>query len=274
MSAKKYQAIWTARGSPLAFHTQDQAKALQQVLLERGLSHLQVTYAMRYGSPSIQRAINTLLDQGCEHIMALPLYPQYAASSTASALDKVYTSLQSMRNMPALYTVKAFHTHPAYLSALAHQIQNYWQQHGQGEHLVMSFHGVPVATIKKGDPYFDHCIGTARALASALALKEDAYTVAFQSRFGKAEWLQPSTNATLTDLAQQGVKKVDIVCPGFVADCLETLEEIAIEGKQIFELNGGSIYHYIPCLNKDEDWIKALADLCQQHLPAGLHAPP
>jgi ferrochelatase len=269
-SAKKYQQIWTSRGSPLSFHTQDQAQALQRELLDRGLSHLHVTYAMRYGSPHIQEAIDALITQGCKEIMVLPLYPQYAASSTASALDAVYTSLQSRRDMPALYTINTFYDNPGYITALKNQIHHYWQQHGQGEHLVMSFHGVPVATIKKGDPYFDQCMGTAASLASALALEPHQYTVAFQSRFGKAEWLKPSTDEILKHLAQTGIKKLDIVCPGFVADCLETLEEIAIEGKQIFELNGGSVYHYIPCLNKSEDWIKALADLCQQQLPARL----
>ena len=274
MSAKKYQKIWTNRGSPLLFHTQDQAQALQKELFGRGLSHLRVSYAMRYGRPSIKEAVAALIAQGCQQIMALPLYPQYAGSSTGSALDGIYASLRTMRNMPALYTVKAFYNDQGYISALKNQIHNYWQQYGQGEHLVMSFHGVPVATIKKGDPYLEQCLGTASSLAAALALDEQQYTVAFQSRFGKAKWLTPSTNDSLKHLAQKGIKKVDIICPGFVADCLETLEEIVIEGKHIFELSGGSTYHYIPCLNTNEDWIIALADLCQQQLPAWLRSCP
>lgn len=254
------------------FHTQDQTKALQQTFLRRGLPHLSVNFAMRYGTPPIHKAIEELVAQGCQQIIALPLYPQYAASSTASALDRVYDSLRHMRNMPALYTVKAFYDDPGYIGALAAQVRRHWQHYGQGEHLLISFHGVPVATINKGDPYLEQCLGTAKHLASALELDEHQYTVAFQSRFGKAEWLKPSTNKTLTYLAQTGIKKLDIICPGFVADCLETLEEIAIEGKAIFESSGGSVYHYIPCLNTNQDWISALATICQQQLPTWLRS--
>lgn len=265
-SAKKYQKIWTSRGSPLLYHTQDQSRALWENLRTQQLHHIQVAYAMRYGAPDVLSVIKNLLAQGCQRLIVLPLYPQYAASSTASALDMVYSCLRKVRNMPALSVIKDFHDHPGYIHAMAQQIRSQWQQYGQGEHLVMSFHGVPVVTIEKGDPYFVQCQETARLLANALDLKDNQYTLAFQSRFGRGQWLKPATNEVLKHLAQAGIQHVDICCPGFVADCLETLEEIAIEGKAQFETYGGKIYHYLPCLNANKDWINVLTDLCQQQL--------
>lgn len=267
LSARKYRSIWTKRGSPLLSHTQDQAYALEKALHARKLSSIRVSYAMRYSAPSIDSALHEFQRLGYQHIIALPLYPQYAASSTATALDCVYRSVQKMRNMPALTTIKEFHANTGYLHALEMQIRTYWEEHGQAEHLLISFHGLPVRMVEKGDPYFEQCKNTALLLAHRLELTKTQYTIAFQSRFGKAQWLQPSTNEILKTLAQQGIKKLNVICPGFVADCLETLEEIAIEGKNIFIDNGGDEYHYIPCLNENANWINALADLCQQHIP-------
>lgn len=277
LTAKKYQSIWTKRGSPLLFHTQDQARALEETLQKRHpSSSVTVKYAMRYSEPSIENALQELQSLGCQHIIALPLYPQYAASSTATALDCVYRSLQRMRNMPSLTAVKDFHTDQGYLDALEKHIRAYWSTHGKADHLLISFHGLPVRMVEKGDPYFDQCKNTALLLVQRLGLSETDYTVAFQSRFGTAQWLQPATNSSLITLAQRGIKNLHVICPGFVSDCLETLEEIAIEGKTVFEENGGNEYHYIPCLNENPDWINALADLCHHYIvkPYRQYTPP
>ena len=266
VTAEKYRTIWTKRGSPLLFHTQDQALALEKIFKQRNHSPVIVRYAMRYSPPSVESALQELQNLGCQHIIVLPLYPQYAASSTATALDSVYRSLLKMRNMPALTVVKDFHNDEGYLDALEKHIRAYWAIHGKAEHLLISFHGLPVRMIEKGDPYFDQCHTTASLLVERLGLNKNEYSVAFQSRFGKAQWIQPATDTSLQALAQRGVKKLQVICPGFVSDCLETLEEIAMEGKEIFEENGGNEYHYIPCLNENSDWINALADLCQQYI--------
>jgi ferrochelatase len=194
---------------------------------------------MRYGDPGIVAALDRLRESGCDRILVVPLYPQYAASTTASALDVVYAYAQSTRRMPGLRAIDCFHDDPGYIGALARVVRDYWSRHGWPDKLVMSFHGLPRRVIEQGDPYQDHCRKTAELLGTELGLEPKQYAVTFQSRFGKAEWLKPYTAPMLMALAKEGVGRVDVFCPGFVSDCLETLEEIGIEGKQIFLAAGG-----------------------------------
>ncbi len=269
-SAEKYAQIWTNEGSPLLVHTQKQTKLLQGFLGERTRTPMLVDYAMRYGSPSVDSVLQKLKAQGCDRILALPLYPQYAASATGTALDAVFASLAQMRNQPALRTVKHYHDHPGYIAALAQSINDYWMQNGRPDKLVMSFHGVPRFSLDKGDPYHCECQKTGRLLAAQLGLKPEQFALTFQSRFGRAEWLKPYTQATLEDLGKSGTRRVDVVCPGFVADCLETLEEIAMECRNAFLTSGGKEFHYIPALNERPDWIRALTDIALDNLSGWL----
>ncbi|MFN3398060.1 MAG: ferrochelatase [Sulfurimicrobium sp.] len=275
-SAQKYAQIWTSEGSPLFVHTRKQAKMLQGYLGERTTSPIIVEFAMRYGNPSVASALASLKEQGCDRILALPLYPQYAASSTASALDAVFQTLQQTRNMPELRTVRHYHDDPRYIAALANSVRDHWMQHGRPDKLVMSFHGVPRKSLLQGDPYHCECQKTGRLLAEALGLAQEQYQVTFQSRFGRAAWLQPYTAQTMKELGKKGCRRVDVICPGFSADCLETLEEIAIECKADFLNAGGQEFQYIPCLNERDDWLHALSELALKHLQ-GWHenaAPP
>jgi len=272
-SAAKYATIWTKEGSPLRVHTAKQAALLQGYLGEHTKAPLVVDYAMRYGSPSVPSVLRKLREQNCQRILIVPMYPQYAASSTATAFDVVFEELRKMRNTPALRTIRNYHDHPGYIKALANNINDYWMKNGRPDKLVMSFHGVPLYTLEKGDPYHCECHKTARLLAQQLGLKPEQYTLSFQSRFGKAEWIKPYTTATLLELGRLKTRRVDVVCPGFVADCLETLEEIAQEGKEDFQHAGGGEYHYIPCLNENNDWIHALTGLVLENLHGWLTVP-
>ena len=265
-SAAKYAQIWTPDGSPLLVHTQKQAKLLQGYLGERTRTPMVVEYAMRYGTPSVESVLNKLKEQGCDRILAIPLYPQYAASSTGSALDAVFAALGKMRNLPALRVVKHYHDDPGYIAALAQSVNDYWMQNGRPDQLVMSFHGVPKFSLDKGDPYHCECQKTGRLLAAQLGLQPAQYKLTFQSRFGRAEWLKPYTQATLEDIGKNGTQRVDVICPGFVADCLETLEEIAMECRSAFLASGGKEFHYIPCLNERPDWIRALTDIALNNI--------
>ncbi len=268
-SAAKYAEIWSPNGSPLKVHTERQAAALQQSLRQRlgeNSQHLTVDWAMRYGSPSIPERLTQLKAAGAKRILMLPLYPQYAGSTTATAVDEAAAWLMRTRNQPELRYVRDFADHPGYIAALAASIQAHWQEHGRPDKLLMSFHGIPRATLDSGDPYHCECHKTGRLLAAALQLQPEQWQLTFQSRFGRAQWLQPYTAATLEMLGRQGVRRVDVVCPGFTSDCLETLEEIALEGKATFLTAGGGEYHYLPCLNERSDWIEALADLSLEHL--------
>jgi len=278
-SAEKYAQIWTAEGSPLLVHTRRQAELLGEKLNTQspaappqngGTGSVLIEYAMRYGNPSIAAALARLKEQGCTRILALPLYPQYSASTTATAFDALFAALKQTRNMPEIRTVRSFHDHPAYIAALAANIGDYWAAHGRPDKLLMSFHGVPRYTLDQGDPYHCECQKTGRLLAEALGLAAEDYALTFQSRFGRAEWLQPYTAATLEALGKQGSGKLDVVCPGFVGDCLETLEEIAMEGKTTFLNAGGKQYRYIPALNEHPQWIAALVTIVREHL-AGWH---
>ncbi len=268
-SAAKYASIWTEQGSPLLHHSREQALLLRGYLGDRGLD-LDVRLAMRYGEPSIPRVLAEMRAANTERILLLPLYPQYSASTTATAFDAVNAELARMRNVPELRIVKHFHDHSGYIEALRKSVLDHWARHGElrqaGGKLVMSFHGVPRRSLDLGDPYHCECRKTGRLLAEALGLDKDDYVITFQSRFGRAEWLQPYTAPTLHALGRQGVKRVDVICPGFVADCLETLEEINIEGRQEFLTAGGRTFHYIACLNESPVFIAALAQLAASHL--------
>ena len=267
-SAEKYAAIWTPEGSPLKVHSDKQAKLLRGYLGHAG-HDVVVAQAMRYGQASIPATLSRLKAEGCTRILLLPLYPQYSSSTTATAFDAAFTLAQSLRNQPELRTVRSFCDHPGYVAALAASVREHWMKNGQppeNYRLIMSFHGVPRYTLDKGDPYHCECQKTGRLLAERLGLASGQYEICFQSRFGRAEWLQPYTAPTLAALGKSGVDRVDVLCPGFPADCLETLEEIAIEGKAEFLRAGGKTYHYIPCLNERDDWLRALADLAASHL--------
>ena len=262
-SAHKYASIWTSEGSPLKVWTQRQAQALQAKF---DAAQVQVRFAMRYGSDAIPDVLDELKSQGVTRVLVLPAYPQYSATTTASVFDAVYTWGLRTRQLPELRFVNHYHDHPGYIQALAAKIQAHWATHGRAEQLVMSFHGVPARTLQLGDPYHCECHKTARLLAEALQLPKEAYKVCFQSRFGKAKWLEPYTEPTVRQLAKDGTKSVDIVCPGFVGDCLETLEEIAMEVKAAFLEDGGSQFHYIDCLNDSPAWIDGLQAVAVQHM--------
>jgi len=272
-SAEKYASVWMKEGSPLRVYTAKQAHLLEGYLSERSKAPFVVDYAMSYGNPSIANVLQKLKAQNCTRILVVPLYPQYAASSTATVFDRVFASVQTLRNVPAIRTIKHFHDDAGYINSLAANINEYWMENGRPEKLVMSFHGVPQYTLEKGDPYHCECLKTGRLLAEELGLNKDQYVVSFQSRFGKAEWVKPYTTATLLELGQQKTKRVDVVCPGFVADCLETLEEIAMEGKEDFQHAGGGEYNYIPCLNDRGDWMHALTDMVMTNLQGWLIEP-
>jgi ferrochelatase len=265
-SAEKYAQIWTQEGSPLLVHTRKQATLLQGFLGTRIKSPFNVEFGMRYGNPSIASALGRLKAQHCNRILVFPLYPQYAASSSASAMDAVWQTLSRVRNVPATRIIRSYHDHPSYIAALAQSVRDYWAMNGRPEKLIMSFHGVPRRTLDLGDPYHCECQKTARLLAEALGLNKEQYMVCFQSRFGKAEWLKPYLAPTLEALGKQKLRRVDVMCPGFSSDCLETLEEIAMEGKAIFTDNGGGEYHYIPALNERDDWINAMCDIALDNL--------
>jgi ferrochelatase len=265
-SAAKYALIWSAEGSPLLAHTRKQAQQLQAALAERIAVPVAVEFGMSYGNPSIPSAIEKLKAQHCTRILVMPLYPQYAASSTASAFDAVWNTLIHSRNMPEIRTVRSYHDHPSYINALAASVRQHWEQHGRAEKLLMSFHGVPKYTLDKGDPYHCLCHKTGRLLAEALDLNQEQYLVSFQSRFGAAEWIKPYTAPTLAEWGKQGVKSVDVICPGFASDCLETLEEIAMECTAEFLNAGGQTFHYIPALNERPESIAALGDIAMHHL--------
>lgn len=273
VSAKRYAAIWSPDGSPLKVHGERQAKILRGYLGERIRTPLEVRSAMRYGSPSIAEGLAALRSAGCDRILALPLYPQYAASTTGSASDALLAACSRMRNVPALRIVKHFHDDPGYIGALAHTVREYWIKTGRPSHLVLSFHGTPRKSLERGDPYHCECQKTARLLLEALQWPLGRASVTFQSRFGRAEWLRPYTADVLRELGTKKAERVDVVCPGFVSDCLETLEEVALEGKTIFLEAGGQSFHYIECLNESHEWMNALTNIVLANVQGWLEPP-
>ncbi len=264
-SARKYASIWTPEGSPLKVWTEKQTKLLRGYLGQRGHT-VTVHYAMRYGSPSVASVMDQLKAQGVTRVLVLPLYPQYSATTTASVADAVYAWAQRTRHVPELRFVNRYHDDPGYIAALAKRVEDHWMSHGRPDKLLLSFHGVPRRTLALGDPYHCECLKTARLLGERLRLGKDDMVVTFQSRLGRAEWLQPYTEPTLIALAQKGIKRVDVLCPGFTSDCLETLEEIDQEGRAAFLQAGGQEFNYLPCLNDQHEWIAALAAVAINHL--------
>jgi protoporphyrin/coproporphyrin ferrochelatase len=271
-SAAKYASIWTPEGSPLKVWTQKQALMLRGYLGQRGHT-VDVRFAMRYGNPSIASQLDAMKADGVTRILILPAYPQYSATTTASVFDAVYSWAARTRLIPEFRFVNQYHDEPGYIAALAAKVRQHWQKNGQADKLVMSFHGVPERTLQLGDPYHCQCHKTARLLAEKLGLAQDRWQLTFQSRFGKAKWLQPYTEPTLVKLAQGGLKSVDLICPGFTGDCLETLEEISIEARHAFLEAGGQEFRYIDCLNDSSEWIAGLADFSATQLAGWPTAP-
>jgi ferrochelatase len=264
-SAVAYSKVWTSEGSPLLIHTRDQAKALQKSLGEKFGDQLIVDFAMRYGEPAIDTVIQSLLDRGVTKLLVLPLYPQYGAPTTASTFDALAADFTRRRWLPDLRFVTHYHDYPPYIRALSNKIQAHWAEHGRAGKIIFSYHGVPQRYLDQGDPYHCECYKTSRLVAEMLELGEAEYTTAFQSRFGREPWLKPYTDEVLKALPDQGVKSVQILCPGFSADCLETLEEVDEENRDYFMQAGGERYDYIPCLNSDDEHIEALTQLVTDH---------
>ncbi len=264
-SAHAYQQIWTPQGSPLLVISRRQAQALQSALQQRYRAPIKVALGMRYGRPSIRSALEELRQAGLRRLLILPLYPQYSATTTASTFDAVAQVLHGWRWLPELRTINSYHDDPAYISALAASVRRHWEQHGRGQKLVMSFHGLPERYLRLGDPYHCFCQKTARLLSENLQLADGEWVITFQSRVGFERWLQPYTDKTLKQLAKQGIQRVDLICPGFSADCLETLEENSIRNREIFMKAGGKDFHYIPCLNDHADHIQMMLGLIERH---------
>jgi protoporphyrin/coproporphyrin ferrochelatase len=271
-SAAKYATVWTPQGSPLLVGTARLATQLRGWLGEAGHAVL-VEHAMRYGNPSVASALNRLREQGATRVLVLPLYPQYAAATTASVFDAVATWAKSARHVPEFRFIQRYGDQAEYIAALAASVREHWQAEGRSPMLVMSFHGLPERSLLLGDPYHCECHKTARLLAEALGLNREQYRVTFQSRFGKAQWLRPYTEPTLKELAAAGHRRIDLLCPGFAVDCLETLEEIDQEAREAFLAAGGQEFHYIPCLNDRPEAVRSLRSLALQHL-AGWPTPP
>lgn len=265
-SAHAYQSVWTEAGSPLMLHTLAQRDALRAALKQQWGDDLVVECAMRYGNPSIASVLESMQQQGVRQLLVLPLYPQYSAATTASTFDALAADFTRRRWLPDLRFISHYHDFPAYIEALAAQVEAHWAQHGQPDRLVLSYHGVPQRYLDNGDPYHCECHKTSRLLAQRLGLNKDQYITTFQSRFGREEWLKPYTDETLKALPAKGVKHVQVLCPGFSADCLETIEEIDVENRGYFMAAGGEQFHYIPALNAQPAHIGALQALIEQEL--------
>lgn len=264
-SAHAYAKIWTPEGSPLRVGSERLSLALQQELEQRLTHPPRVALAMRYGRPAVADAIHQLQAQGVNRLLVLPLYPQYSATSTGSVIDAVADAVKRMRYPPALCTINDYHADPAHIEALAGSIENWWQDHGRGDHLLLSFHGIPERYVRAGDPYQQQCLTTAELLRRRLGLEETAMTVSFQSRVGRERWLHPYTDETVRRLGAERIGKLDVACPGFAVDCLETLEEIAMQNRELFIESGGGDLRYIPALNDAPAQVGQLADLVERH---------
>jgi ferrochelatase len=269
-SAKKYESIWMQEGSPLAVHTERQARELQAWFDARG-KRIVVEHAMRYGNPSIAAVITRLRANGVKRILVLPMYPQYAASTTATAFDKIAAALRKIRNQPVMRFVNHYHADARYIEALRRQVQRYWDANGRpnfaaGDKVLFSFHGLPLRSVELGDPYYSQCMQTGALLAVALGLAPGQFRVTFQSRFGFQKWLEPATDEMLADLGDADTSRVDVFCPGFTADCIETIEEIGIEGRDIFLEFGGMEFHRIDCLNEAPAFIDMLGEIALDNL--------
>ena len=265
-SAAAYRKIWTDAGSPLMIYSKGVAAGMQKKLDARLPGAVAVELAMSYGDPSIGDAIDRLLASGARRLLVLPMYPQYSGTTTASVIDAVARKMNKLRWVPEMRFINQYHDEPGYIDALVASIREYWLQHGRGEKLMFSFHGVPRKTLLSGDPYHCQCQKTARLVIEALGLNDDEWILSFQSRVGRDEWLTPYTDETVASLGKQGIGRLDVVCPGFSTDCLETLEEIAMQNAELLIESGGESLHYIPALNDRDDHIGFLSDLVQKHL--------
>jgi ferrochelatase len=264
-SAEKYASVWTDEGSPLRIYSEKQLVKVKETLTNRGVE-VEILLAMRYGKPSISDSIDQLRKKNVNKILVLPLYPQFSASTTATVFDKVFEKLIKMRNPPAVRTVKSFHDDQNYVNSLASQVLRFWKKTSKPDLLLFSFHGIPVRSLYKGDPYHCQCLKTSRLIAEKIGLNNEEWKVSFQSRFGKAEWLKPYTTQVIKNLPKNGVKSLHVLCPGFVSDCLETLEEIAMEAKEDFLDAGGIEFKYIPCLNDSSFGIDMLTEIVIKEL--------
>ena len=273
-SAEAYRTVWSDEGSPLLAISRRQADGIARRLQLSLPGPVHVALGMRYGHPAIGDALRELREHGAERILVLPLYPQYSGATTGSTFDALSEELRQWRRIPDLRLISHYHDEPHYIAALAESINNYWQSHGRGEKLLFSFHGVPQRYLDNGDPYHCECHKTARLTAEALGLEQDQWLVTFQSRFGREPWLQPYTDETVTALGRDGLGQLDVVCPGFSADCLETLEEIAIQNAEFFTEAGGGELRYIPALNDSDDHLDALCMLILRHLQGWPEAGP
>jgi ferrochelatase len=271
-SAAHYKKVWMAEGSPLLVHTRDLANGLEKELESRFGNGLIVDFAMRYGSPAIEDVLQRQLQQGVTKLLVLPLYPQYSCTTTGSTFDAVAADFSRRRTLPELNFLNSYYNHPAFILAMANKIRSHWQAHGRADKLIFSYHGEPKRYVDQGDPYQAECEETTRLVAQALALEESEHMTAYQSRFGKEEWLRPYLDETLKTFPAEGVKSVQIICPGFAVDCLETLDEIAMENRDYFIQAGGERYEYIPCLNSDAEHIEVLATVIAQRI-SGWAAP-
>jgi ferrochelatase len=265
-SAALYRKIWTPAGSPLLVHTRAVAAAVGEALSTRVAEPLHVAVGMRYGNPSMAAALRELAARGCRRILVFPLYPQYSGTTTASTFDAVFAELATWRAMPELRLVNDYHDDAGYVGALAASIRDHWQQHGRAEKLLLTFHGIPRRYVDAGDPYFAQCHETARRVVAQLGFPDGFHEVTFQSLFGREEWLRPYTDETMKRLGASKLASVDVLCPGFSVDCLETLEEIDGENREIFTHAGGGEYRYVPCLNERRDHVEALAAIALRHL--------
>ena len=270
-SARKYRRIWTAEGSPLSILSQQLKSALAGTLAQRVLAPFSLELGMLYASPSIPEALQRLRESGAQRILVVPLFPQYCGASTGPVYDQVTAELRRWRWLPELRFIAEYPDHPGYIEALRSSVEQHWQIHGRTRHLLVSFHGVPERYFHQGDPYYCKCQKTARLLADELMLKEDEWSVSFQSRVGPVKWLQPYTSDVVRQLAARGVQQLTVVCPGFALDCLETLEEIEMENRELYLKAGGRVFQYVPALNARPEHARFLADLIAQHCQGWTH---
>ena len=268
-SAKNYQKVWTDDGSPLLVILNKQKKLTQDLLGKENLE-LEFAVGMRYGNPSIEKGLEELREKNCNKIIVLPMYPHYCAATTGSTFDAVTNTMQKWRWVPSLRFISTYHDHPDYIKALANSIQKHWDEHGKPDKILFSYHGIPKKYFTKGDPYHCLCSKTTRLVREQMGLSDEIAMTTFQSRFGPQEWLQPYTDKTVEKLAKDKVEHLQIVAPGFSADCLETIEELDGENREIFEEHGGKKFSYIPCLNDQSDHINLIGALIQNELQGWL----
>lgn len=264
--AKAYESVWSEDGSPLLAIARKQQAALEKALSGAFESPIPVELAMTYGEPSMEQAGLNLRNKGVKKILVFPLYPQYSATTTAAAFDRLAKGLKRCPHLPELRFINEYHVNPLYINALSSSVQEYWKEHGKGDRLLMSFHGIPKRYEDNGDPYPSQCRATAKALAESLSLNENEWLCSFQSRFGREEWVKPYTDETLIEWGKSGLHRVDVISPAFSADCLETLEELEEENRENFIHAGGKEYRYIPCLNDREDHIQMMVDLVRKNI--------